>query len=87
MLFTCFFHAAQRYCGSVGFFSTSTRSWMGSRQHQLLTWKRGSDPASWPGQSGGNPSVCVTHGALFSQHGSAVYAPDILPVNDLVSSD
>lgn len=68
-------------------FPTSTWSWMGSQQHQLLTWKQGSDPASWPGRSGGNLSVCVTHGALFSQHGSAVYAPDILPVNDLVSSD
>lgn len=48
---------------------------------------RAATRASWPGQSGGNLSVCVTHGALFSQHGSAVYAPDILPVNDLVSSD
>lgn len=54
-----------------------------TEQHQLLTWKQGSDPASWPGQSGGNLSVCVTHGALFSQHGTSVYAPDILPVNDL----
>lgn len=32
-------------------------------------------------------SVCVTHGALFSQHGSTVYGPDVLSVNDLVSSD
>lgn len=32
-------------------------------------------------------SICVTHRILFSQHGSAVYGPDILSVNDLVSSD
>lgn len=36
---------------------------------------------------GGNLTVCVTHGALFSQHGGTVYGADILPVNDLVSSD
>lgn len=59
---------------------------------QLLTWKLGSgrsscDPTSWPRQNGGNPNVDVTHGSLFSQHRTAVYAPDILSVNDLVSSD
>lgn len=45
------------------------------------------DPASWLRQSGGNLSVCITRGALFSQHGSTVYALDILSVNDLGFSD
>lgn len=40
-------------------------------QHQSFTWKRGSDPASWPGY-GGNLSVRVTNGALFSQHGCSL---------------
>ena len=68
------------------------RSWMVSQQQPpLLTWKRGSR-GPWPGFLAQTRveviSVCgLTHGALFSQHESAVYSPDILSVNDLVSSD
>lgn len=46
----------------------------------------GRDPASWPRQSGGNLCVCVTHGAMFSQRGSALYALHILSVEDFSSS-